>query len=239
MATAPRRLARSLRESGLAHTLMKLSRRVIPGRIAAVSWFQVNEIPSGAVPPDPEPATGGSDRGAPTVRWASPRDVEAICPLGRRSPAMLRERFARGDLALVVLVDGEIAGAQWYSRGPRSVDGVFRVELADGELWSYDGLIAPHQRGRGLFSVLVREASRKLAREGYHRRLNAFDVPNRRAAAGARRVGARPLVRLAGLRLGSVTVCRHRRTDAARGRWSVFTGTATLRPDDPRTVITR
>lgn len=224
------------RAAGLGQLAFQVVRRLLPARAMGISWFELSEVRPRRLPAAHEASGRGSGPAGETFRWVPPEratraDGEAIAGLGSLTREQVWERFAYGDGAYVANHGDRTVGYVWYTQQQRSIDGVFRIELAADELWCYDALIARGHRGAGLATRLVHHATATFESAGLARRLDAHNVPHRRVRAINRRAGGRPLLRVAALRLGPVTVCRYRPSGAGRARWKVFTGVQTLRPD--------
>jgi GNAT superfamily N-acetyltransferase len=201
-------LARKRRESGGLYTAYLAVKRLVPPRVAAVDWVSIygRRI---------APSTPGR-LAAAELRWAGPPDLAWLSSLGHAASGLAR-RMARGDRVAAMARDGELLGYTWFHQGPWEEMG-FRVRPGPDEIWGYDALVARAHRGRGIGPRLINTSGSALADEGFARVLSSVNNLNRNMLRVHERIGARSLVSLLVLRLGSVAVMRQRTRAGVRWR---------------------
>jgi hypothetical protein len=112
------------------------------------------------------------------VRKGEPGDIPGMCAVIGADPALYRGRFARGDLAYVGLVDGEILCQTWFHRGPtpfaeeRSMFALWDVD--DSTYWSYDAMTRPDARTSGIFVKVFQTALREVLEVHGGRKIQGF-----------------------------------------------------------------
>jgi GNAT superfamily N-acetyltransferase len=119
----------------------------IPGHPFQMAKLFILELPEA-------PAT--NMRGFGGVRGAEPKDIPGMCLLEHNKEELFRKRFATGDRC-VVAVDGEqIVGYQWFSAEPFQVEERFnyKFEIPNDTIYSFDALIKPEYRLRGIWMLL-------------------------------------------------------------------------------------
>lgn len=112
------------------------------------------------------------------VRRGREEDLAPLAGIDDTAPSLVRERFARGDLAYVAALDDEILSHTWFHRGPTpfSED---RIHCADWALepsmfWSYNGAATPEARSSGIFVKMFQTALRELFVEHGATRVQGF-----------------------------------------------------------------
>lgn len=118
----------------------------IPGRPFQIAKLFILELPE---------APAKNMRGFGGVRGAEPKDIPGMCLLENKEE-LFRKRFAAGDRC-VVAVDGEqIVGYQWFSAEPFQVEERFnyKFEIPNDTIFSFDALIKPEYRLRGIWMLL-------------------------------------------------------------------------------------
>lgn len=118
----------------------------IPGRPFQIAKLFILELPE---------APAKKMRGFGGVRGAEPKDIPGMCLLENKEE-LFRKRFAAGDRC-VVAVDGEqIVGYQWFSAEPFQVEERFnyKFEIPNDTIFSFDALIKPEYRLRGIWMLL-------------------------------------------------------------------------------------
>jgi hypothetical protein len=97
-----------------------------------------------------------------TVRVAGPADLPALAALAETPPALIRNRFACGDLAYVGELDGRMLVHTWFHRGPEpfgeDVPMFPRWALAADTFWSYHAFTLPEARTSGVFVKVFQTA---------------------------------------------------------------------------------
>ncbi|HLK90107.1 MAG TPA: hypothetical protein VKZ18_09435 [Polyangia bacterium] len=112
------------------------------------------------------------------VRRATERDVGVLCTIDDGDPARIRGWLARGDLAYVAELDGEVVCHTWFHPGPTPFEGD-RAVCADwaldaGTFWSFKGASRADVRESGLFVKLFQEALREVFEVHGARRVQGF-----------------------------------------------------------------
>ena len=96
------------------------------------------------------------------VRTAGPADATALTALSAAPPALIAERFARGDLAFVAEHAGRMLAHVWFHRGPApfAEDApVFpRWVVPSDAYWCYHAYTLPDARTSGVFVKLFQIA---------------------------------------------------------------------------------
>jgi GNAT superfamily N-acetyltransferase len=119
----------------------------IPGHPFQIAKLFILELPE---------APAKNMRGFGGVREAEPKDIPGMCLLENNKEKLFRKRFAAGDRC-VVAVDGEqIVGYQWFSAAPLHVEERFnyKFEIPNDTIYSFDALIKPEYRLRGIWMLL-------------------------------------------------------------------------------------
>lgn len=199
------RVIDKLAEVGPAYFLTLARRRLLPPRCFDRSRLIMLEL---ALPVSaPAPIPGGK------IRWAEEREHDLLGAFGH-TRAILRRRFADGDRPCVLVLGDRLAGYAWFRVGVFDEEQLgARFRMAPGEVWLYDGMVAPDLRGRGLYANLVKGAGVLLAAEGFSRMLIQVEVSNRNGFHGHRAAGARPIASYQALRLcGRTRFSDHRGT---------------------------
>jgi GNAT superfamily N-acetyltransferase len=227
---ALRQARRKLREVGLLYSLQILVARVLPPGWFRAGGLVVLSLDPAAAPPASEPAREGE-----ALRWAGAADLALLERFGH-SRATLEGRLARGDRVFVLLERGTLIGYVWIRLSEYDDDGLgilFRMD--PDEVWLYDAMVAVEQRGRGLYTRLLRAASAALARAGIARIWIAVESLNRNSLEAHVRAGAHPRHRLRLARvLGLTWILRSSVRDLPRlwlGRWPEIPSSALRAPE--------
>jgi GNAT superfamily N-acetyltransferase len=120
-------------------------RPVTVNRLHLIRYDGIPQVPDGSV------------RGPAEVRAGRPEDIDALVRcMGER--AMFVERFASGDRCAVAVVDGDIAGYEWFSTHPRHIVPPFgyTIEIPPGSVYAYDAYILPAYRLCGIWLAFKR-----------------------------------------------------------------------------------
>jgi hypothetical protein len=100
------------------------------------------------------------------VRLATPDDAPTLTALDATPPALVAERFARGNLAYVCELDGRMLAHAWFHRGPRPFDEdtpLFpRWDVPADAYWSFNAYTIPEARTSGVFVKMFQTALRDL-----------------------------------------------------------------------------
>lgn len=192
---------------GLAGVLVRTLQR-LPDQLLHTQWYAVLES-------HPRPA----DRRAAipeveTLRWAGPEDAAALATL-TRSESVIRERLARGDMAILTEVGDRIVAHVFFRQGEYDESNI-QFTIADDERWVYDGYVAEDMRGRRTHPRLVQCGVDRLGDRGLVRAVSTIDHLNRSslrasAARGARQIGSVLSLEVAGVTLSSVRWVGERR----------------------------
>ncbi len=151
------------------------------------------------------------------LRWAGEADFERLVAFGI-DPAELRSRFARGARVAILEQDGRVAAWNWFETDSHDDYDWLRFTLSPGEIWGFNGRVAPAVRGRGAFARVRGFAARDLAREGYRRIVSNIDALNRSSLRARAKTGSAALGRFFWIRALGVTLLR---VDGSMrvGRW--------------------
>lgn len=109
------------------------------------------------------------------VRRATEGELDAVCAIDAADRALVRRRFARGDLGYVGQLDDELLCHTWFHRGPspfeedRSTFALWGVDAST--FWSYHGVARKEFRTSGVFAKLFQVALRELFQEHGARRV--------------------------------------------------------------------
>ncbi len=112
------------------------------------------------------------------VRRATEQDLDVLCSIDDGDPARVRGWLARGDLAYVAELDGEVVCHTWFHPGPTPFEGD-RTLCADwaieaGTFWSFKGASRADVRESGLFVKLFQEALREVFEVHGAKRVQGF-----------------------------------------------------------------
>ncbi len=133
-------------------------------------------------------------------RWASPSDIPLLeSQLGEKRTTA---RLSYGHRAAIFVQDNQLVGIAWFAtRNYYDVDTATRVTLSFDEAWIYGVWIHRKHRKRGLYRDLLRHAGLELRRRGIRQLLFAIDAVNIRSKRLHRRLSAKPIGHLFGVRL--------------------------------------
>jgi len=208
---APGALARSPDgRVDIGRALRRLIRRAaaLAGWPVRLQWFVTNVAPVEA---------GGSPVAPPgiSVRVGSPEDAAALAPFARGRQS-LAWRFARGDVVLVALLDGQVIGCSWLTRRAlRPWYFPIRVRPSADAWYNYGLVLAREHRVRELGRMLSRMAMVHAGRHGARTIFGHASRFNRVAAASHRAAGFTTVEDLIGLTLlDRFTVLLYRRRRA-------------------------
>jgi len=152
------------------------------------------------------------------VRWGTPEDLDSLVRF-KHSREKLLARFERGLRVIILELGGEVAGWQWYEDNSHDDFGWLRFKLSAGDIWAFDALVAPDQRGKGIFARMRRFSATELSKAGYRRIVGWHDALNRSSLRARTKTGSRPLGRIYWLRFLTVT-CVYDGRSIRIGRWS-------------------
>lgn len=111
-------------------------------------------------------------------------------------------RFARGCRVIAAWHGEEIASYCWISTQREHVGELARdFVLPPGESYIWDCATMPEHRGRGLYTLLLREIARVLAASGQRRVWIGASTTNRASNKTFANVGFRPAISVVALRL--------------------------------------
>jgi hypothetical protein len=215
-AEEPGRLGSALRkldEVGWAYFARLLLQRLVPAWLWLANRGVVLEL---------ETASVGGDT-LDGLRWADPSEHALLGAFGHPA-STLRERFARGDRACVLVSGGRLEGYAWFhSNAYEEPEVRTRFQMQPGEIWLYDAMVAPERRGEGLYPRLLAGAARRLAQLGVQRVLIFVDERNRNSVRAHVAGGAKPIAQITATGLfGWVRVLDQRDGSSrwlAPGRW--------------------
>jgi GNAT superfamily N-acetyltransferase len=198
---ALRTFLRKAREVGLFYTVALGIRRALPARVLYVGRTILLEMRR-----DQERAAGDIRDG---IRWSLRNDSELLTAFGH-SLELVRRRLSAGDTACMLIEAERLLGYVWF-HGLQHEDENLGVcfQLAPGEIWLFDAMIAPDHRGRGLYPRLLRVAAEDLWRRGLSRILIAVEASNRNSLQGHLAAGARAVGSVCGLRILGLTAVHH------------------------------
>jgi len=129
------------------------------------------------------------------VRSATPQDLDGLTSC-QHSPATFLKRFAADDRCVVAIVDGRIAGYEWFCHRPCHVEEryAYRIDVAPDAIYAYDAFIRPEYRLMGIWlkfkSVYLREL---MERSDKRRIITTIDSGNRLSMQTHLRFGFRAL----------------------------------------------
>jgi hypothetical protein len=118
------------------------------------------------------------------VRRGSARDVDALSTIDDTDPQLVRDRLARGELAYVGEVDGEVLCHTWFHAGPAPFDedraSCTGWALDDATYWSFNGASRADARTSGVFVKLFQEALRDVFEGHGAKRVQGFILDRNR-----------------------------------------------------------
>lgn len=196
----------------LLHPLVTLLHCLLPTWLLRPRWSRVYEMPlPRAVPAstDAEPKRSLS-AGEIEFRWATAADSPLL--ESRFGERLISTRLSYGHRAAVLVKGKKLIGIAWFAtRGYYDVATGTRVTLSFDEAWIYGAWIHRRYRGCGLYSHLLRSASVELRRRGVRHLLFANDAINIRSKRVHRKLHAKPIGRLYGVRLAFYNAYRFHR----------------------------
>ena len=136
-----------------------------------------------------------------TVRLGAPVDTAALCAVHQCSPALVAERFARGDLVFVGELDRTILAHAWFHAGPAPF-GEDEPEhpcwaVPKGTYWSYHAVATPEARASGVFAKVFQSALRTVLIDYQAERVRGWArASNQQSISLHERIGFRLLGRL-------------------------------------------
>ncbi len=139
------------------------------------------------------------------LRWAEEADFDRLVAFGIE-PAELRARLARGARVAILEQDGRIGAWNWFEAEGHDDYDWLRFTLSPGEIWGFNGRVAPDLRGRAAFARVRGFAARDLAREGNCRIVSNIDALNRSSLRARAKTGSVALGRFFWVRLLGVTL---------------------------------
>jgi hypothetical protein len=160
---------RSVADKALLVTQRILDRTGLEPRVT-VSRRVIVEIRS-----PPKPFRGMRDL---VVRRGAEGDVDALSTIDDTEPQLVRDRLARGELAYVGAVDGEILCHTWFHAGPAPFEedrsSCTGWALDDVTYWSFNGASRADARSSGVFVKLFQEALRDVFEGHGAKRVQGF-----------------------------------------------------------------
>jgi hypothetical protein len=129
----------------------------------------------------PKPFRGMRDL---VVRRGTVRDLDALTTIDDTPPQLVRDRLARGELAYVGEVDGDILCHTWFHPGPLPFDedrsSCTSWGLDDDTYWSFNGASRADARASGVFVKLFQEALRDVFEVHGAKRVQGFILARNR-----------------------------------------------------------
>lgn len=156
-----------------------------------------------------------------TVRWAEPRDMDALCQI-RNRPASFTHSFEQGHLCALGWLGDEPVTMDWMHCTQRheSAANGYALQLPPGSAWIYGSYVRPDMRGQRLYPRHTR-ALRPLMRErGLRQGFCCVEVDNPASRRAHAKAGYEELFRFHVLRVLGVTryTVRDLRDPAAAAR---------------------
>lgn len=187
--------------------LEMLMHRFLPKWMLHPRWSRVFEMPV----PRQEPTT----KQGIEFRWATAEDIGILeFQFGEE---VTSTRLSYGHRAAILVKDGKLIGAAYFAtRGYYDVDTGTRVTLSFDETWIYGVWIQRRHRGKGLYTMLLRNAAVDLRHRGVRQMLFAIDLLNVRAKRIHRSMGAIPIGKIYGVRLAKYNAYRYTRIPFAQ-----------------------
>jgi len=184
-----------------------LMHRILPQWMLHPRWSRVYEMPV----PRCEPVTHQEIE----FRWATTEDITLLeSQFGEEATST---RLSYGHRAAILVKDGKlIAAAYFATRGYYDIDTGTRVTLSFDETWVYGAWVHRRYRGKGLYSMLLRNAAIDIRHRGVRQLLFAIDILNVRAKRIHRSMGAVPIGKIYGVRLAKYNIYRYTRIPFAQ-----------------------
>ncbi len=122
-------------------------------------------------------------RGRGVVRSATAEDINEMSLCEGKPPHVFKERFERGDFAVVGLIDGQLVGYEWFSTRDYFYDEHFQFgfDMEPGQVLIYDGFINAEYRLTGFFPKFYQFLARKMVEMNLTTVISLVDVNNRLA----------------------------------------------------------
>lgn len=175
---------------------------LLPSWLLQPRWSRVYEMPVPKAPPETPDGVA--------FRWASASDIPLL--ESQWGEQLVATRLSYGHRAAILVKDEKLIGVAWFAtRGYYDVETDTRVTLSFDEAWIYGAWIHRRHRGRGHYARLLRHAGVELRRRGVRHLLFAIDAVNIRAKRVHRRLRAKPIGHLFGVRLAFYNAYRFRR----------------------------
>lgn len=135
--------------------------------------------------------------------WGSAADVGRIGFIDDRWKACIRAYLAEGSEICLCEFDGEIL-SYLLSHGRHILDTPrgLRLPLGSGEVYQFDGQVAPEFRGKGLAQHHMNHFETEMMRRGFHDVISIVESGNQSATRFHERNGFRAARRGAYVRLG-------------------------------------
>ncbi len=146
-------------------------------------------------------------RGRGQVREAVAGDIHGMSLCEGKPPHLFKERFERGDFAVVGLIDGKVVGYEWFSIRDYYYDEHyhFGFNLEPGHVFAYDGYISVEYRVTGFYPKFKQFLAQKMVEMNLTTVVCLVDVNNRVAKntclrSGFKHIATYWVVKLAGYR---------------------------------------
>jgi GNAT superfamily N-acetyltransferase len=168
-----------------------LMHRLLPSWFLQPRWCRIYQMPVSKEPLDP--------CGAVAFRWATAADIPLL--ESRLGEKLTTARLTCGHRAVIAVKDDKLVGVAWFAtRSYYDCDTTMRITLSFDEAWIYGVWIHRSQRKHGLYNQLLQYAGVELRRRGVRQLLFAIDAINVRSRRLHRRLSAKPIGYLVGLR---------------------------------------
>ena len=127
------------------------------------------------------PAESGRTAENVLVRRATRRDIPALVACQNTTAAVFSERFRCLDYCGVAIVDGKVAGYEWYCDRPAHNEEryLYKVDIPRDSVYAYDAFVVPGYRRAGVWKKLQCIYLRELMlRLGRHKAISMVDHGN-------------------------------------------------------------
>lgn len=198
--------------NGSLYLAGRLMERLSAGRVRLISYRFVAQ-------PVPKSDFTAGARGVEQVDAGNP--IVAAFP---RPPAVISDRFARGDRCFVARRQHEFAGFIWIAEHQYPEDEVRCLYVLPSEAaWDYDVYVEPQHRMGRLFAQLWATANGYLSSRGYRWTVSRISTFNPTSLAAHQRMGARTIghgvfVVVGPLQLALTTIAPFVDVSLSRGR---------------------
>jgi hypothetical protein len=120
-------------------------------------------------------------RGRGQVREAVAADIDEMSLCEGKPSHLFKERFERGDFAVVGLIDGKVVGYEWFSTRDYYYDEHyhFGFKLEPGHVFAYDGYISVEYRVTGFYPKFKQFLAQKMVEMNLTTVVCLVDVNNR------------------------------------------------------------